>query len=144
MNKYLKFKNEDFIKHNSADFYLLSIYSKEILDMDYLRLEEFKQFKKTENFNFRNLGINLGICSLLIYRFKSFLIIPCFYFCYFILDGFSEKDCYFCEKQEMKKLKLQKYENYYNLINLVFKNKKIRNFDEFEQELDKIIRDLKY
>jgi hypothetical protein len=145
MNKYLKFKNEEFIKHNSADFYILSIYSSEVLKLDNLRLCEFENFKKGKC-DINKLFLNLGISSVLVYRFRSFLIIPVFYLSYFILDYLLGKNanCYFCEKQEIKIQKLNQYESYYNLINYVFRKNKINNFDEFEKELDKIIQDLKH
>jgi hypothetical protein len=152
MNKYLKIKNEEFVKHNATDFYVMSIYSMELLGKDLLRLDEFRAFKKDQtnrHLNGHIVLLNVAISALLIYRFKSFLIVPTFYGAYFILNKiFLKKDClqcYFCERQENKTEKLRQYESYYALINYTFKrNRRIRNINDFECELDKIIKELKY
>jgi hypothetical protein len=154
MNKYLKVKNEEFVRQNSADFYVMSIYSSLILKKDFLRIEEFKKFCKDRNGKNKNkfdkslVITNLFISAVLVYRFKSFLIIPVFYSTYYFLNYFlagKNLECYHCEKQKIKQNNLTRYENYYNLINYCFeKNPKIKNIDDFEKELDRIIKDLKF
>ena len=79
MLKYLKFKNDEFIKQNGTDFYVLSLFSYKILQKDKLRTEEYKNYKKnTITFNPLNIFPNIVISIALIYRFKSLLIIPFF------------------------------------------------------------------
>jgi hypothetical protein len=148
MNKYLTIKNEELIKHNATDFYIMSIYSMDLLSKDKLRLNEFRNYKKNTKvkLNPAIFMTNIGICALLVYKFKSLLIVPVFYLSYFCLDRLISKNtsCFFCERGLVKKQKLQQYEDYYNLINHVFKrNSRIRDINDFENELDRYIKELK-
>jgi hypothetical protein len=147
MLKYLKFKNDEFIKQNGTDFYVLSLFSYNILQKDKLRIEEYKNFKKnTIRFNPLNIITNIGISIALIYQFKSLLIIPFFYTNYYILNWIFpayELPCYFCERNTKKKEKLENYENMYRLIEYIFeRNHNIKNITDFEKELDNLINEL--
>jgi hypothetical protein len=143
MNKYLQIKNEQYIKTNSTDFYILSLYSKEILGKDILRINKYRNFKnENSQKSILNALAHIFISSLLIYKFKSLLIIPIFYTNYYILDNLFKTDiCYFCNNNQNTK----DYEDYYNLIKTVFeRNKNIKCITDFEYELDRIINENKY
>jgi hypothetical protein len=150
MNKYIQIKNDQYIKTNSTDFYLLSIFSKEILDKDSIRLDNYIDYyknKKSDNFNKINIIVNCILSSALIYKFKSILIVPLFYTNYYMIDYFisnNDHDCYFCALNNMTSSKYAQYEDYYKLIQNVFeRNSNIKNLNDFEKELDKIIQDYK-
>ena len=166
MNKFLFHKNEEYIKQNSADFYTLSIYSKDILRLDDLRLREFSDFYKSSKQvdsqlkHFQNVLSNKykiisGICisSALMYRFKSILIVPLFFSGYLAMKRIilnltlkheCEDKCYFCQKNLIKIEKIEKYEKYYKIINYIFeKNQNISSLDQFEKELEKSINEYK-
>ena len=166
MNNFLSHKNEECIKQNSADFYTMSIYSKDILNLDFLRLNEFSDFyfgSKHDNFDnsyvdkiysnrFKILS-GILISSALMIRFKSVLVGPLFFSGYFvtkrvILNRFISHDCnnkcYFCQKNLNKKEKLDKFEKYYEIINYIIdKNPNLSSLDEFEKELELSIRQYK-
>jgi hypothetical protein len=166
MNKFLFHKNEECIKQNSADFYTLSIYSKDILRLDDIRLKEFSDFYKCSNQAnsqskyFQNVVSNkykiisgIIISSVLMYRFKSILIVPLFFSGYLVMKRIilnltlkheCEDMCYFCQKNIIKKEKIDKYEKYYKVINYIFdKNQNISSLDDFEKELEKSINEYK-
>jgi len=166
MNNFLSHKNEECIKQNSADFYTMSIYSKDILNLDFLRLKEFSDFYLgSKNYNFDNSYIDrvysnrfkiisgILISSGLTFRFKSILVGPLFFSIYFftkkvILNRYILHDCnnkcYFCQKNLCKKEKLDKFEKCYEIINYIIdKNPNISSLDEFEKELELSIRQYK-
>ena len=166
MNKFLFHKNEECIKQNSADFYTLSIYSKDILRLDDLRLKEFSEFYKnihqgeSQLKQFQKIFSNkykiiseICISSALMYRFKSILIVPLFFSGYLVmktiilnltLNHECEDICYFCQKNLIKIEQINKYEKYYKIINYIFeKNQNISSLDEFEKELEKSINQYK-
>jgi hypothetical protein len=183
MNNVLIQKNEEAIKQNSADFLTLCVYSKDILKLDYLHLLNYKyhllnkskflagnetkndlgskvSLKSSIDKNKFKFMTSLGISLLLIYKFRSILIIPIFFSSYFITKslisatseflhlGSEEEEnrkinslcnCYFCEENKIKKLNLDKYDYYFNVIDYVFeKNPNIKNLEEFQKDLAKI------
>lgn len=166
MNNFLVHKNEECIKQNSADFYTISIYSKDILEMDRLRLNEFYSFHRIRNekiigssffkdiysYKYRMFS-GFFIASGLIYTFKSILVVPIFFGGYSIIkkvmtdliDSFDCKsDCYFCQKNLKKMNQLATYEKFYSMINYVIDNNpNITSMDDFERGLDKSIKENK-
>ena len=167
MNKFLFHKNEECIKQNSADFFTLSIYSKDILRLDYLRLIEFSDFYRSESNQentkwkfFQNTHSNkfkiisgILISSAIMYRFKSVLIVPVFFAGYLVMKRIilnlqlshnCEGISYFCQKNLKKREKLEMYEKYYKMINYIIdKNPNVSSLDEFERELDISIKEYK-
>lgn len=158
MNKYLLNKDQFLIKQNSANFYALCLYSKYILNNDKYRLDDFKNFysqlKNLNNSNNNNLSFNFQKLSLysitsflLSYKFKSLIIFPLFYANFYLLKWMfpftanNTDDCFFCFKNEISERNLRKYVKIYDLIEYVFKKEKIKNLDDFEKALDKIIKD---
>lgn len=147
MLKYLKIKNEEFIKQNGTDFYVLSLFSYNILKKDRLRIEEYKNYNKSiSTYNSLIIIPNICISLALIYRFKSLLIIPFFYSNYYLLKWIypvNNTSCYFCDRNHIKRDKRQDYENMYRLIEYAFeRNHNIKNITDFEKELDNIIDEL--
>jgi hypothetical protein len=156
MNNLLTQKNEESIKQNSADFYTLSIYSKNILDYDTIRINEYRNFcsmrkrgNLTHNSN-KYLKYTIGgfLSAFLMYRFKSVLIIPIFFSCNclikYFLSSSNHTNCYFCLKNQIKTDQLDTYEKYYSIISyIVDKNPSITTLDDFEEVLDKSISQFK-
>jgi hypothetical protein len=158
MNNFLFHKNEEGIRKNSADFYIMTIYSKYILKLDDFRLKNFIKFKDRDirKQNFFEINKNkykplstIGISCVLTYYFKSILIIPLFFSSYLILNKLFTKDdytcnCFFCTSNLIKLEKLKKYENYYKLIDKSFDaNPNITSIKDFELEIEKILKKMK-
>jgi len=172
MNNLLSSKNEETIKQTSADFYTMTVYSKDILGLDYLRIKEFIMFdqdRKIFTKNKNNLGgfreilnyfvenkfkftSGISISFLLIYKFRSILVVPIFFTNYYFIKkiiskNFSDEDnaieccvCYHCEKNKQKANNLKTYQNYYKMIsNIVEKNPNIKSIEDFKNEISKLI-----
>jgi len=168
MNKSSQLKNRDEIIRNkfSADFYILNLYSKEILDLDKLRVKDFSEFYRNNQINYREgtnwdknrkikrYFLNTMFSVGLIFYFKSFLVIPVFFSSVFLIKkityGISSRfncresvidNCYFCQRDINKEKLTENYTKYYLLINYIIeKNSKINNLDDFEKELDILIK----
>lgn len=167
MNNLLSHKNEEAIKRNSADFYTMTVYSKDILGLDYIRLKSFKDYLQVNKINSLddiNLWNNkfkiltsLGVSFILMYKFKSVLVIPLFPVVYLmskrIITGIGinypntflasdcGNDCYFCKSNQFKMKQLEDCEKYFHIIDYVLeRNNKITNLQEFEDELDKLFK----
>jgi hypothetical protein len=159
MNKLIEI-NDEKIRHNSVDLYSLCVYSKNILKLDHFRIQEYWHFRKKQNSklqvnkNLKELNILIAIPTILIliYRFKSFLIIPSFFGTYYffvkpIFKFFLHKNndsCYFCYKNKEETDKLDTINSYSSLIDLMFKrDPKISSLRDLEAELDKYINEKK-
>jgi hypothetical protein len=164
MNNLLTQKNEEGITKNSADFYTMMIYSKNILDLDKLRINEYKLFKREnisniEKFNndknkfpIYKIFIGTSVSVFLMYKFKSIFVIPIFFTSYYLVFNKFIKfiiyysaenlnklntECYFCEKNFKKSKKIENYEKYFQMINyIVDKDPNISTLKEFEKALD--------
>jgi hypothetical protein len=168
MNKLLTQNNEQAIKHNSADFLTLTIYSKDILGFEKIHFLNFDKFlsiriksniSKENNLDyttkfyenkFKYLGY-IGLSLILTYKFRSLMIVPIFFMSYsmtkLLIFPYKNENksmnstcfCYFCEENKMRKVNLNKYDYYYKLIDYVFdKNPNIKNIQDFEKEFTKI------
>lgn len=166
MNKLLTQNNEQAIKHNSADFLTLSIFSKDILGFEKIHFLNYDKFIKSRNIStivkennyFKKFYDNkfkymcyFSWSIILTYKFRSLIIVPIFFLCYSIIKKiiFPYKNynksinsncfCYFCEENKLKKINLNKYNYYYQLIDYVFeKNPNIKNIQDFEKQLTNI------
>jgi hypothetical protein len=112
MNNLLSTKNEEMIKQTSADFYTMTVYSKDILGLDEIRIKEFitfnedikiskgnnnKQGGRMEFFNYIlenkfKFVSGISFSFLLMYKFRSVLIIPIFFSGYHILNKLIVKN----------------------------------------------------
>jgi hypothetical protein len=152
MNRFIETKNDSIIKKNSADFNALTIYSKHILNKDKIRIEEYKSFinnNKTNTNNYsklKNIIAFTAVSGLLIYKFQSILIVPLFFCNYYIINRLLleyrfKKECYFCSKNLYTQETNEKYKNYYKLIDYICNKAPVKNLNDFEMELDKIIKE---
>ena len=147
MFKYINYKNDEFIKQNGTNFYILSLFSKNIINKDKLRIQGYKSYKKNmTSISLLNIIPNTIISITLIYKFKSILILPFFYTNYFLLKWIFPTEicrCYFCERNQKRIEILENYEKIYRLIEYIFeRNHNIYNITDFEKELDKVINEL--
>ena len=150
MNKLLTQKNDSEFKKNSADFYTLTVYSKEILGYDKFRLQEYLYFikwksakllpSKDEKFadSLKNFIINekfkiltfCAISSYFVVRYRSLIVVPIFYFSFYcgkkFINKFNGEDvdqeclCFFCKKNSEKQMTLQRYNNYFKAVDIAF------------------------
>jgi hypothetical protein len=157
MNKLLTQKNESEFKKNSADFYLLTVFSKEILGFDKFRLENyFNVTKQSQNKSMQQKNILrnkkykivmfIGLSCYFLIRFKSVLIIPAFYVLYIVLQkifnkikGYNKVEnqciCYFCLQNEEKEKSLLRYNKYFKVVDYIIdRNPGIKTWEEFEKE----------
>jgi hypothetical protein len=157
MNKLLTQKNECEFKKNSADFYLLTVFSKEILGFDKFRLENYFNLTKqirNKSFQQKNLLRNkkykiitfIGLSCYFMIRFKSVLIVPAFYVLFTVLKkifnkikGYKKPEneciCYFCLQNEEKEKSLLRYNKYFKVVdNIIDRNPGIKTWEEFEKE----------
>jgi hypothetical protein len=155
MNFYnLNLKEESLVKRNGANFFFMEKYADIHLNINKLRLQEFKHHNASHQINNdwmnKNLMIKsfliLGTSCLLIYKFKSIMIVPIFLINYSLINKylyFSKEACYFCENTLRSYERKKKYNLYYNCINKVFeRNENIKTLDDFEKELDQILKEL--
>ena len=163
MNKLINVSNkeEETKKNMSADFYILTLFSKDILNLDNLRIKDYKEFYNTDknsDNNFKNKKkylFKIFVSGGLIYFYKSFLVVPLFFGNCYILNILKNKifkknsdvnrniqeSCYFCQRKLNKENLTEKYTKYYILIKYILdKNAKINNISDFEKELDNIIK----
>lgn len=169
MNNCLNLKDETIKTKKAANFFILSLYSKEILKYDELRMNDFKNFyrhNKITNdsavqFNNKNsLGKNkkyilsFATSAFLTYYFKSILVVPIFFATYISIKNLRfyffnkiTKDCgfpmscYFCQRKLYKDEQNDKYSKYYILIkHILERNSKITNLNDFEKELDAVMK----
>lgn len=159
----LRFRDEIVNTKKFTDFYILSLYSKEILKLDNLRIKDFKDFYfKNRKINdeidkkikIKKHFLNSLFSISLIYCFRSILIVPLFFSSVYIFKklykGFSNSfisnehindSCYFCQRNLFKQNTKEKFSNYYILIkHLLTKNSQINNINDFEKELDYLIK----
>ncbi len=168
MSKLLNLKNREDVINNkkSADFYVLTLLSKDILEYDKLRIKDYLDFyrknnlKQNDNYDvyaenkLKKYFINTIFSTCLIFYFKSYLIIPIFFSSIYISKKIFNKflnkkedaldSCYFCQRKIHKQKLTEKYSDYHVLIkHILEKNSKVDNLDDFEKELDKIINENK-
>ncbi len=101
------------------------------------------------NFSLIKLTGGITVSIVLAYKFKSILIVPVFFSSYYLIkkclkldnkNNSSNSECYFCKCNTIKKRNMEQYNKYYNLIEYVFeKNPNIKNINDFERELDKLL-----
>jgi len=164
MNKIADLRIRDEIVNNKkfTDFYILSLYSKEILNLDNLRIKDYKDFYnkiKEENedfcqkFKLKKYCINTLFSFTLMFYFKSLLVVPLFFSSIYLVRkvyyGISNRylikehichSCYFCQRNFCKQNTKEKFSKYYTLIKYVLtNNSQINNINDFEKELDDLI-----
>lgn len=165
MNNLLSQKQDQIIKQNAADFYALCVYSKHILGLDSIRIKDFtahRQYNKKYSDNLSSLGtskllLSSSLSILLMYTFKSILIVPIFFGNYYILRQLgvlgttnhesemssTTKFCFFCSSDSRVEKVNERYNSYYKLIEYVFNRAQIKTLDQFERELDKLMVEFK-
>ena len=123
-------------------------YADHYINIDKKRLLHYHDFNKTDknkNFSSNFYIFATAINSILIFKFKSLIICPIFMLNFYFLHKFlnyQKENCYFCYKTQENFSKKQYYNLYYKCIEKVFeRNEKIKNLDDFEKELDCILKE---
>lgn len=157
MNFYnLNLKDESLVKKNAANFYLMEAYASQFCEIDKLRKKNFQEFSKISDQKQANTNnsthktthriMSIGFTCFLIYKTKSILVAPLFLSNYFLLKRFMQakpEECFFCCKNKVTYENKRIYNEYYKVINEVFtRNPNIKSLDEFELELDDLLKTL--